>query len=248
MNLLDRTVSVGQDGCAGDGIHAARAGWSFGGETHQHFDRHIARSVPNYEAGHRLIEQVSDFFVRRDSVGYEIGISTGTLLRQLAKRHPHGTRWIGIDVERAMIEHARGAHGQTPANIEYLLADACEVDYEACDFMVSYYTVQFVTPRRRQNLIDSIYKSLNWGGALLLFEKVRAPDARFQDIMSALYVDYKLENGYTPEEVLGKASSLKGVLEPFSTRGNLDMLRRAGFVDVMTIYKHLCFEGFLAIK
>ena len=50
------------------------------------------------------------------------------------------------------------------------------------------------------------------------------------------------------KEILGKASSLKGVLEPFSTRGNLDMLQRAGFVDVMTIFKHVCFEGFLAIK
>jgi tRNA (cmo5U34)-methyltransferase len=37
-----------------------------------------------------------------------------------------------------MIEHARSAHGQTSANVEYLLADACEVDYEASDFIVSY--------------------------------------------------------------------------------------------------------------
>lgn len=236
-----------QDGATGDGIHASRAGWSFGGETPQYFDRHIARSVPNYEAGHNLIGQVSDFFVRRDSVAYEIGTSTGTLLRQLAKRHPHGTRWIGIDVERAMIEHAC-ANGPGLANVEYLLADACEVDYEASDFIVSYYMVQFIPPRCRQGLIDLIYASLNWGGAFLLFEKVRAPDARFQDMMSALYVDYKVENGYAPEEILCKANSLKGVLEPFSTRGNLDMLHRAGFVDVMTIYKHVCFEGFLAIK
>jgi tRNA (cmo5U34)-methyltransferase len=49
-----------------------------------------------------------------------------------------------------------------------VLADACDVDYEASDFMVLYYTVQFVAPRRRQNLIDAIYKSLNWGGALSL--------------------------------------------------------------------------------
>ncbi|GLR46217.1 hypothetical protein GCM10007880_67350 [Mesorhizobium amorphae] len=245
MNTVERTISEGQDVVAGDGIHAARAGWSFGGDTPQHFDRHILRSVPNYEAGHKLIEQVSDFFVRRDSVAYEIGTSTGTLLRQLAKRHPHGTRWVGIDVERAMIERARS---QAAANVEYLLADACEVDYEASDFVVSYYMVQFIPPRRRQNLVDLIYKSLNWGGSFLLFEKVRAPDARFQDMMSSLYVDYKLDNGYSPEEVLGKASSLKGVLEPFSTKGNLDMLHRAGFSDVMTIYKHICFEGFLAVK
>jgi hypothetical protein len=43
-------------------------------------------------------------------------------------------------------------------------------------------------------------------------------------------------------------SSLKGVLEPFSTDANYGLLRRAGFVDVMTIMKYLCFEGFLAIK
>ena len=38
------------------------------------------------------------------------------------------------------------------------------------------------------------------------------------------------------------------MLEPFSTQGNVDMLRRAGFVDHMSVFKHLCFEGFLAIK
>lgn len=248
MDTSGHTIVAEQDCAAGDGIHAPRAGWTFGGETPEYFDRHILRSVPHYETGHKLIEQISDFFVKKDSIGYDIGSSTGTLLRQLARRHPHGTRWIGIDVEPAMIEHARSAYDKTPENVEFLLADACEVDYTASDFMVSYYMIQFVPPRRRQSLIDLIYKSLNWGGGFLLFEKVRAPDARFQDMMSALYVDYKLENGYTPEEILGKANSLKGVLEPFSTRGNLDMLYRAGFVDVMTIYKHVCFEGFLAIK
>ena len=81
-----------------------------------------------------------------------------------------------------------------------------------------------------------------------MFEKVRACDARFQDMMQTLYTDYKLEQGYTPAEIIAKAKSLKGVLEPFSTQGNLDMLKRAGFVDVLTVFKHVCFEGFLAIK
>jgi tRNA (cmo5U34)-methyltransferase len=77
---------------------------------------------------------------------------------------------------------------------------------------------------------------------------VRAPDARFQDITTALYMDYKLERGYSPEEISAKNRSLKGVLEPFSTQGNLDLLARAGFVDTMTVMKYICFEGFLAIK
>ena len=51
-----------------------------------------------------------------------------------------------------------------------------------------------------------------------------------------------------PAEVLDKESSLKGVLKPFSTAGNLGLLERAGFTDVMTVMKYLSFEGFLAIK
>ena len=86
------------------------------------------------------------------------------------------------------------------------------------------------------------------GGAFVIFEKVRSPDARFQDIVSGIYSDYKLAQGYSPEEVIAKSRSLKGVMEPFSTQGNLDMLNRAGFVDVTTIFKWVCFEGFLCIK
>jgi tRNA (cmo5U34)-methyltransferase len=113
---------------------------------------------------------------------------------------------------------------------------------------VCYYTVQFIHPSVRQKLIDKLYKSLNWGGALLLFEKVRGPDARFQDLMTSLYTDYKIRVGYTPSDIVAKSRSLKGILEPFSTQGNIDMLGRAGFVDINTLQKYICFEGFIANK
>jgi len=233
----------------GDGLVVSSAGWTFGGDTPKSFEAHIARSVPDYVAGHELIEQISDFFVKKDSVVYDLGTSTGALLRRLSARHQPGTRWIGIDVEPAMIDQARAEHADESAkNTEYLVADACDVEYLPSDLVICYYTMQFIHPRRRQDLFNSIYRALNWGGALLLFEKVRAPDARFQDIMSSLYVDYKLANGYSTSEIIGKSASLKGILEPFSTKGNLDMLGRAGFSDIMTIYKYVCFEGFLAIK
>ncbi|RYE46734.1 MAG: methyltransferase, partial [Sphingobacteriales bacterium] len=50
------------------------------------------------------------------------------------------------------------------------------------------------------------------------------------------------------EEIITKSSSLRGILEPFSSQTNIEMLQRAGFTDIMTIFKHVCFEGFLAIK
>ena len=81
-----------------------------------------------------------------------------------------------------------------------------------------------------------------------MFEKVRGPDARFQDILSSLYVDYKRDQGYSADEILAKTRSLKGVLEPFSTAGNIDLLSRAGFKDITTVFKYISFEGFFCIK
>ena len=48
--------------------------------------------------------------------------------------------------------------------------------------------------------------------------------------MTGLYHEYKiLKSGYSNEEILAKSRSLKGVLEPFSIKGNLQMFERAGF-------------------
>jgi tRNA (cmo5U34)-methyltransferase len=237
------------DGNVGEGILAGNAAWSFGGKTVDAFAEHVRRSIPMYGNGHDLVCELSDFFVKSDSLIYELGTSLGELLLKLANHHRHqgGCKWMGIDIEPDMVEKARAAtHGERNISIE--VADLVTCDLEQTDLIVSYYCIQFVSPRHRQAVINKIYNALNWGGAFIWFEKVRGPDARFQDILSALYVDYKLEQKYTPEEIVAKSRSLKGVLEPFSTQGNLDLLARAGFSDVMTVFKYICFEGFLAIK
>ncbi len=233
----------------GDNIEAPNAGWSFGGDVPRTFDSHVQRSVPMYLEGHDLICRISDYFISEGSRVYDLGTSTGNLLGKLAARHPHkGTRFIGIDREEGMVEQARKNHG-ADSRIEFQLSEMIDLEIEnPGDLFISYYTLQFVRPAYRQQLFDLIYKNLNWGGAFLLFEKVRGPDARFQDIMTGIYTDYKLEQGFSTEEVIAKSRSLKGVLEPFSTQGNFELLERAGFKDYMTVMKYVCFEGILAIK
>lgn len=232
----------------GDSIAAPNASWSFGADVPETFVDHVRRSVPLYEVGHDLICEVSDFFVKDDSVCYEIGVSTGELLGKLARHSARKrARWIGIDVEESMIDKATKHLAGVP-NAEVHVGDAVSWDFQRTDLVVSYYCLQFVPPKARQIVIDTIYERLNWGGGFLLFEKVRACDARFQDMMMQLYQEFKLRQQFSPSEIVAKARSLKGVLEPFSTQGNLDLLKRAGFVDVISIMKYVCFEGFLAIK
>jgi tRNA (cmo5U34)-methyltransferase len=243
---------MGRIGSVGDGISAENANWSFGGSVADTFDDHVSKSVPLYSEGHDIVSGLSDFFVKPDSLVYELGCSTGSLIMSIAQHQASKptARYVGIDVEPDMIARAEAKRSKLNLdNVSFTVDDVSQVDLQPCDFVVAYYTVQFIRPSRRQELIDRIYKSLQWGGALVLFEKVRGPDARFQDIMTAMYsYDYKLKQGYDAEEIVSKARSLKGIMEPFSTQGNIDMLKRAGFKDVMTIMKFICFEGFVAIK
>jgi tRNA (cmo5U34)-methyltransferase len=245
---VDTTVDS-TAGTVGDHITARTADWEFGDDVAAHFDDHVRRSVPLYDRGHDLVCRLSDFFVTQPGLAYEIGCSTGMLLRRLAEHNAHkpDCRWIGIDREPAMVRHAR-ARCAGLANVEVVQDDVTGFALEPCDLVVAYYTVQFIRPRFRQPLFDRVFEALNWGGAFVLFEKVRGPDARFQDMLTALYDDYKREQGYDDREIMGKARSLRGVLEPYTSQANVDYLRRAGFSDVMPVMKYLGFEGILAIK
>lgn len=232
----------------GNNIKADNADWSFGGDVYKSFDEHVNKSVPFYQEGHELIAQLSDFFLHDNSQCYDLGCSTGVLLRSIKDRHPEKTlNLTGIDLEENMINEAKSRVDENE-NITYLCDDFLNIQFEKSDLIIAYYTLQFVQPQNRQIIFDRIYDALNWGGALILFEKVRGPDARFQDISTSLYMDYKLSQGFNSEEIVNKSRSLKGVLEPFSTQGNMDLLERAGFEDKMTIMKYICFEGIVAIK
>ena len=40
------------------------------------------------------------------------------------------------------------------------------------DMIICVYTLQFVEPIFRQVFVNRIFKSLNWGGVVILFEKI----------------------------------------------------------------------------
>tara|TARA_B100000242_G_C43050556_1_gene490804 strand:- start:1223 stop:1930 length:708 start_codon:yes stop_codon:yes gene_type:complete len=231
----------------GDSIKAENGNWSFDGEVANNFEEHIRKSVPFYDKGHELIIQLSDFFLKDSSLCYELGSSTGLLSYRLSEHLKNqNVNIVGIDSILNMTNFAKSKYKND--NLEFINENVFEFDYKNADMFISYYLIQFIRPKKRQELLNNIYKNLNWGGAFICFEKVRACDARFQDITTNLYNEFKIKQGFTSEEILSKSRSLKGVLEPFSTQGNKDMFVRAGFKDIISIFKYISFEGFLCIK
>jgi tRNA (cmo5U34)-methyltransferase len=235
-------AKVGQD------IDARNAAWTFDGIEDQ-FDEHVRLSVPLYAEGHELACRLGDFFLPPNATVIELGASTGVLAKKFLDFHSErrDIRYVGIDRVEGMLETAR-RRCQGDPRVEFVNDDLATAKLEDASLVLSYCTMQFVHPKNRQDVFNEVYRALHWGGAFFLFEKVRAPDARFQDLTTQLYHEFKLRNGFDEKEILSKQRSLKGVLEPFSTQGNIDLLTRAGFRDVMTLMKYVCFEAFLGIK
>lgn len=229
----------------GDGIQVQPAGWSFAGETVSNFDKQIRHSIPSYNQGHELICKLSEFFVRDNSICYELGTSLGTLVAALAKHNrSKNVQWIAIDQEPDMIAQAKKNY----QDIDFQVSSLEKLEFKKCDLIVSYYTLQFTKPKKREKICKKIYKALNKGGAFIVFEKVRANSAKTQDYFNQTYYDFKLDQGYTAEEVLNKSISLKSILEPLSAKENIEMFKNSGFSEVSSIMKWLCFEGWICIK
>tara|TARA_B100000795_G_scaffold265180_1_gene246659 strand:- start:814 stop:1524 length:711 start_codon:yes stop_codon:yes gene_type:complete len=232
----------------GNNINSKKGNWTFAKKkVVNNFDHHILKSVPLYKEGHQLILDLSEFFLKENAICYDIGCSTGELVKKIDNRLNIKTnKYYGIDTEKNMLQFAKRKNKSK--NISFINSDILKVKLKKSDLIISYYTMQFIKPKQRVEILKKIYKSLNWGGGFIMFEKVRAPDARFQDLMLKMYDEFKISNGFGLEEIASKTRSLYGILEPFSTNGNKQILKAAGFKDIMTISKYICFEGFLAIK
>ena len=232
----------------GNNIKVKKGAFSFGGKTPKNFDSHISKSVPLYELGQDLICKISSFFLNNESYVYDLGCSTGTLIKKIIKYNSKiKFKIIGVDKEPNMIKEAKKKLKRFK-KVSLKCSDLRVLKLKNSDLISCYYTIQFIMPKYRQKIFNKVYKSLNWGGAFLLFEKVRGSDARFQDMMTQIYNEHKNDVGYDEKQIYHKSLSIRGQLEPFTSAANLGYLKRAGFKDVMSVMKYGSFEGFLAIK
>ncbi len=247
MNILFKKKNMKK---VGDNIKSSIGAFNFAGNVHKSFEKHVKKSVPFYEEGHDIICKLSSFFLVNKSVVYDLGCSTGKLTRKISKYNQDlQIKIYGIDSEPKMIKHSSQLlNKKTKKRISYKKGELTNIKFKKSDLIISYYTIQFIKPKFRQKIFDKIYKSLNYGGAFVLFEKVRGNDARFQDIFTQIYHEFKHDQGFSKDQIYNKAASIRGVLEPFTSKANIDYMKRAGFKDITSIIKYCSFEGFLAIK
>jgi tRNA (cmo5U34)-methyltransferase len=232
-----------------DTISAIPGAWRFDAEVSRAFEAHVRKSVPFYDELQRMLVELSDYFVRDQSVIYDLGSSTGVTLDLLAAHHAakENARFVGVDCSESMVQEAQ-ARVKWPS-VRFIHKNVLDVRFmPPANFVVSLYTLQFLTLAERRQLLARVYAGMVEGGALLLAEKTRAENSCFEDVWLELYWDFKRRQGLSPEQILDKANCLRGVLNPLTADENVDLLFQSGFSRAEVFFKWYNWSGFLAVK
>ena len=177
---------------AGDNIKVKKSGFSFGGNTPKKFDAHVLKSVPLYEMGQDMICKISSFFLNKDSNIYDLGCSTGTLIKKIIKYNSKTKfKIIGIDKEKNMIREAKKKL-KSLKRVSLKCADLRKHKFKNSDLFISYYTIQFIKPKNEVGYDEKqiYHKSLSIRGVLEPFTSAAnigyLKRAGFKDVMSVM--------------------------------------------------------------
>lgn len=214
----------------------------------------ISRSVPGYRFNLELVAAIARRHVQDHSRVYDLGCSLGAMTLSIRSAlagmpaPPTGVELIGVDNSEAMLERARAqlAAFHSPYRTDLLCADLVSVAPERASMVVLGYTLQFVEPANRDEVIARIHDGLLPGGVLVLAEKVHEPDPGAEALMTELHHDFKRANGYSELEIAGKRQALENVLRTETATDHEDRLRRVGFEEVVVLSRHYGFCLWLA--
>jgi tRNA (cmo5U34)-methyltransferase len=214
------------------------------------FDEHIRRSIRGYVDLLSDCVGLSEYFVEDGTIVFDIGCSTGTFLYEILRKNRDrcpATRYIGIDIEDNFSKYWPDSRSDL---VSLLVADARTFQIpENCSFVTSIFSLQFISPRERQTLINNIYRSLIPGGALIIAEKTLSGLSRLNDMLTSIYYEFKRQS-FTEEEILAKERSLRSIMKLWTEEQILNSLQAAGFAraNVQCFWRNHNFAAFIALK
>ena len=214
----------------------------------------IKRSVPGYPTIVENIGVLAAQFAQPNTCLYDLGCSLGAVTQAL-RRHvkTDNCHVIAVDNSAAMVERCREyLHGQDSMfqellPVEVIEADVLALQFQPASLVALNFTLQFIPPEQRPELLSAIRQALVPGGALILSEKLRFEDDQEQDLLTELHIAFKRANGYSELEIAQKRSAIENVMKPDSLETHRQRLLDAGFSKVVPWFQCLNFASLIAL-
>lgn len=233
----------------------------------------LRRSIPGYQA---IISQsglLAARYAQAHTHLYDLGCSLGATslamreaiadARTTQSDHAKDCTIIGIDNSTAMIakatkvvsEHELALAGNTgntgstnTVPVELHCANMQEHDMTNASVVAMNFTLQFIPPAERDDMIQRIANSLLPGGVLIVSEKVTFTDPVLSEMHIDMYHNFKRANGYSDLEISQKRTALENVLIPDTLDTHEQRFKSAGFSSSSVWFQCFNFASIIAIK
>lgn len=211
----------------------------------------IQRSIPGYNTIIDSIGQLAGLYAQDNSQIYDLGCSLGAAsiaIRRYIKAQ--NCKIVAVDNSQAMIDrcklHLQAFKSDTP--VEVICDDLQNIHIHDASMVVMNFTLQFIPPPQRLQILSTVYQGLNPGGILVLSEKLSHDTSSGNELLIDLHHEFKRRNGYSELEISQKRTALENVMLIDSYTTHQARLKEAGFSDVIMWFKCFNFASLVAIK
>jgi tRNA (cmo5U34)-methyltransferase len=213
----------------------------------------ISRSVPGYSLIVPMMGLLARQYAQAHTNLYDLGCSLGAV--SLAMRtavRADGASIVAVDNSLEMIRELQKKL-QDPGNdpglpVEPVHQDILETRIENASVVVLNFTLQFVSPENRLELLSGIAAGLKPGGVLLLSEKVCFEDSLEQELQTTWHHDFKRAQGYSELEIARKRDALENVMQPDLMSQHTERLLEAGFSRTYQWFQGFNFVSMIAFR
>ncbi len=218
------------------------------------FDEHIDKSIRGYQDLLSDIVSLSRYFVEKETNVYDIGCSTGKLTEAMLKKNQdiEDVHYYGIEVADGFVGDMKSREIKLNSDyswnkIKFLHEDVRDSMINNASLITSVFTLQFMSMRDRLPMIKKVYNGLNEGGAFIFAEKTICENAKFQEMITFNFYDYK-RKFFDTKDIMDKEQTLRNIMKPNTWKQIEKYIYDAGFKDVQPFWRNHMFVGAIAVK
>jgi tRNA (cmo5U34)-methyltransferase len=224
--------------------------FTFDAEVSEIFPDMARRSIPLFYETHDLHASIVGKWMEQEEVHIlDVGASRGAFLSALSQHYDMerpGVKVLACDISLDMCLHLQRDFPW--AQVRQL--DVSDPDHEvrehAWDIINCTYVIQFVKPELQTAVLRRLARALKPGGVLFLGQKMSSPGPAGR-LLHEQYIQFRLANGYTAEEINAKTLALKGAMSLFPDNVLRNYLNNYG-LEVMETSRWTVFNNYMCTK
>jgi tRNA (cmo5U34)-methyltransferase len=207
---------------------------SFTFENFEAFDNHINASIPTLSELDVLVKTLSYDLAQEGTYVVDVGCSTGRVLRGM--RHRKNVNYLGID---------RDMEIEPSTAVEFRRVDILDTEVPDASVIIAMFTLQFLPPHQRGEVLETLHGALVRGGVLILAEKTHADNPRIDTINQSTLMRHKTKS-FTGEEIVTKQMGISPIMH---LRTETELFKELDMFDsVSTFWAWGGFRAVIATK